>query len=66
MMPAMPSPLIVMTGGGSGGHITPIITLADTIRRAPNPPELLWIGEKGAMEEEMSLKANIPFVGITT
>ena len=54
---------IVMTGGGTAGHITPNIALFDGLKKAGY--EIFYIGEKGGMEEELIKKEGIPFFGIT-
>ncbi|MBR0104807.1 MAG: undecaprenyldiphospho-muramoylpentapeptide beta-N-acetylglucosaminyltransferase [Firmicutes bacterium] len=54
---------IVMTGGGTAGHITPNIALFAGLKAAGY--EIYYIGEKGGMEEELIKKEGIPFYGIT-
>lgn len=36
-----------MTGGGSGGHITPILAIADEIKKAHPDSKIIYIGQKG-------------------
>ena len=36
-----------MTGGGSGGHITPILAVADEIKKAHPDSKIIYIGQKG-------------------
>ena len=38
---------IVLTGGGSGGHITPIMAVADEIKRLRPEAKLIYIGQTG-------------------
>jgi UDP-N-acetylglucosamine--N-acetylmuramyl-(pentapeptide) pyrophosphoryl-undecaprenol N-acetylglucosamine transferase len=38
---------IVLTGGGSGGHITPIIAVAREIKRLQPDAQLIYIGQRG-------------------
>jgi UDP-N-acetylglucosamine--N-acetylmuramyl-(pentapeptide) pyrophosphoryl-undecaprenol N-acetylglucosamine transferase len=38
---------ILMTGGGSGGHITPILAVADEIKRLEPECELIYVGQRG-------------------
>lgn len=50
---------IVLTGGGTGGHIYPLISVADEIRRfAENVAELIYVGPKSAFAAEFE-KRNI-------
>ena len=41
------SPTIVLTGGGSGGHITPILSLAHELKKVDPGCQLVYIGHKG-------------------
>lgn len=36
-----------MTGGGSGGHITPILAIADELKRRDPDTQIIYIGQKG-------------------
>jgi len=38
---------IVVTGGGSGGHITPILAVAHELKLARPDAEIIYIGQKG-------------------
>ncbi|HSX05479.1 MAG TPA: UDP-N-acetylglucosamine--N-acetylmuramyl-(pentapeptide) pyrophosphoryl-undecaprenol N-acetylglucosamine transferase [Candidatus Saccharimonadales bacterium] len=38
---------IVMTGGGSGGHITPILAVAHELKRQDPNTQIIYIGQKG-------------------
>lgn len=38
---------IVLTGGGSGGHITPLLAVAAELRRTHPKAELIYIGQTG-------------------
>jgi UDP-N-acetylglucosamine--N-acetylmuramyl-(pentapeptide) pyrophosphoryl-undecaprenol N-acetylglucosamine transferase len=38
---------IVVTGGGSGGHITPILAVAQELRRIQAVHEVVYIGQRG-------------------
>jgi UDP-N-acetylglucosamine--N-acetylmuramyl-(pentapeptide) pyrophosphoryl-undecaprenol N-acetylglucosamine transferase len=38
---------IVLTGGGSGGHITPILAVAHELRQLRPEAELIYIGQRG-------------------
>lgn len=44
---------IIMTGGGTGGHIYPAIAIADTIRDRHPEAEILFIGTEGGMESRI-------------
>ncbi|HVI60731.1 MAG TPA: glycosyltransferase, partial [Candidatus Saccharimonadales bacterium] len=40
-------PVIVLTGGGSGGHITPLLAVAHELKRRQPAARLVYIGQKG-------------------
>jgi UDP-N-acetylglucosamine--N-acetylmuramyl-(pentapeptide) pyrophosphoryl-undecaprenol N-acetylglucosamine transferase len=44
---------IIMTGGGTGGHIYPAITIADKIKRKNPDAEILFIGTKRGLEKDI-------------
>lgn len=41
------NPMIVVTGGGSGGHITPVLAVADAIKHASPAVQVVYIGQRG-------------------
>ena len=44
---------VVVTCGGTGGHITPALAIADLIRERVPRAEILFIGADGGMENEL-------------
>nr|WP_290667560.1 undecaprenyldiphospho-muramoylpentapeptide beta-N-acetylglucosaminyltransferase [Ardenticatena sp.] len=52
---------LVMTGGGTGGHVYPALSMLDA---AQERPTILWIGSEGGLEAELVQRAGIPFAGI--
>jgi len=55
---------IIISGGGTGGHIFPAISIADTFRsRHPNA-EILFVGADNRMEMERIPKAGYEIVGL--
>jgi len=44
---------VIMTGGGTGGHIYPAIAIADKIRRKHPEAEILFIGTERGMEKDL-------------
>ena len=53
---------IVITAGGTGGHIFPALALAEYARSAHYQPH--WLGTPEGMEAKLVPNADIPFVGI--
>lgn len=44
---------VIMTGGGTGGHIYPAIAIAEEIRRRDPKAEILFVGTKHGMEKDI-------------
>jgi UDP-N-acetylglucosamine--N-acetylmuramyl-(pentapeptide) pyrophosphoryl-undecaprenol N-acetylglucosamine transferase len=55
---------IVISGGGTGGHIFPAIAIADAIKAKAPGSEFLFIGAKGKMEMEKVPQAGYPIEGL--
>ncbi len=55
---------VVISGGGTGGHIFPAIAIADAIKRRFPEADILFIGAKGRMEMERVPKAGYPIEGL--
>ena len=52
---------IVLTGGGTGGHLTPLIAVAKKIKEKLGPEaDILYIGSGAEMEKKMMAEENIP------
>ena len=51
---------IAFIGGGSGGHVMPIVALFSALREDGNL-SFVWIGERGAMDEAKAQEYGIPF-----
>jgi UDP-N-acetylglucosamine--N-acetylmuramyl-(pentapeptide) pyrophosphoryl-undecaprenol N-acetylglucosamine transferase len=56
---------IIMTGGGTGGHIYPAIAIADKIRRKHPEAEVLFIGTERGMEKDLVPKSGYDIRFIT-
>ena len=55
---------ILITGGGTGGHVFPAIAIADALRRLRPDAEFLFVGAKGKMEMERVPQAGYPIEGL--
>jgi len=55
---------IIISGGGTGGHIYPAIAIADALKRREPLIDILFVGAKGRMEMEKVPEAGYRIVGI--
>ena len=51
---------VLVTGGGTAGHINPALAIADTIKRKHPEAEFLFVGAKGRMETRLVPAAGYP------
>lgn len=54
---------VLMTGGGTAGHINPALSIADSIRREWPDAEILFVGAYGRMEMTLVPAAGYPIRG---
>lgn len=55
---------IIISGGGTGGHIFPALSIAREIRKRNPDAELLFVGAKGKMEMEKVPAAGFEIIGL--
>ena len=55
---------MVVTGGGSGGHIYPALAIVDAMRRRDSDLEVLYVGTDHGLEKDLVTRAGIPFATI--
>jgi UDP-N-acetylglucosamine--N-acetylmuramyl-(pentapeptide) pyrophosphoryl-undecaprenol N-acetylglucosamine transferase len=55
---------IIISGGGTGGHIFPAISIANALRRIDPETEILFVGAEGRMEMEKVSGAGYKIVGL--
>lgn len=55
---------ILISGGGTGGHIFPALSIANAIRRRDPKAEILFVGALGRMEMERVPAAGYEIVGL--
>ncbi|MGW8184556.1 MAG: undecaprenyldiphospho-muramoylpentapeptide beta-N-acetylglucosaminyltransferase [Candidatus Moraniibacteriota bacterium] len=51
---------IVITGGGTGGHIFPLISVVEKIREIEIDTDFLYLGSGGELEQKVMLENSIP------
>ena len=55
---------VVISAGGSGGHIYPALAIINKIKEHDKNSEFLYIGTKNRMEKDIVPSMNIPYYGI--
>lgn len=55
---------IIVSGGGTGGHIYPAITLIQEIKKLEPASKFLYVGSTRGLEADIVPKENIPFESI--
>jgi UDP-N-acetylglucosamine--N-acetylmuramyl-(pentapeptide) pyrophosphoryl-undecaprenol N-acetylglucosamine transferase len=55
---------IMISGGGTGGHVFPAIAIADTIKKMEPSAQFLFVGANGKIEMEKVPKAGYPIKGL--
>jgi UDP-N-acetylglucosamine--N-acetylmuramyl-(pentapeptide) pyrophosphoryl-undecaprenol N-acetylglucosamine transferase len=57
-------PKIIISGGGTGGHIFPALSIADALKARYPETEILFVGAENRMEMERVPEAGYPIVGL--
>ena len=60
------SPRVLLAGGGSGGSATPVLAVAQALRRAWPDVEFLYVGTRDGPEAALASAQGIPFAGVAT
>jgi len=55
---------IIISGGGTGGHIFPALSIADALKKRYPDAEILFVGAEDRMEMERVPAAGYPIVGL--
>lgn len=58
------APRVIVSGGGTGGHIFPAVAIANAIKTHYPEAEILFVGAKGKMEMEKVPKVGYPIKGL--
>ena len=57
-------PKVIISGGGTGGHIYPAIAIANALKEINPAIEVLFVGAEGKMEMEKVPKAGYKIIGL--
>jgi UDP-N-acetylglucosamine--N-acetylmuramyl-(pentapeptide) pyrophosphoryl-undecaprenol N-acetylglucosamine transferase len=55
---------IIISGGGTGGHVFPAISIANALRKIDKDIEILFVGDEGKMEMQKVPSAGYKIVGL--
>lgn len=55
---------VILTGGGTGGHIYPALAVAEQLNEEPELESLLYVGAKGHLEEKLARERGLKFFGV--
>ena len=55
---------IIISGGGTGGHVFPAIAIANAIKAIEPDADILFVGANGKIEMEKVPKAGFPIKGL--
>jgi UDP-N-acetylglucosamine--N-acetylmuramyl-(pentapeptide) pyrophosphoryl-undecaprenol N-acetylglucosamine transferase len=55
---------VLLAGGGSGGSATPVLAVAQALKRRVPGVELLYVGTRDGPEASLAAAQGIPFVGV--
>lgn len=56
---------VLITGGGTGGHINPALAIAQKVRNENPSNEILYVGTKNGLESELVPKSGFDFKYVT-
>ena len=59
-----PSLRVIISGGGTGGHIFPAVAIANALKKMNASTEILFVGANGRMEMEKVPAAGYKIVGL--
>ncbi len=58
------APRIVLSGGGTAGHVAPALAVASELKAIAPETELLYIGTAAGLEADLVRRAGIPFASV--
>ena len=55
---------VIISGGGTGGHVFPALAIADALKKLDSQTEILFVGANGRMEMEKVPAAGYQIIGL--
>ena len=56
---------VIFAGGGTAGHINPALAIAGYLKEKQPDTEILYVGNKGGMEERLVPQAGVEFKSVS-
>jgi undecaprenyldiphospho-muramoylpentapeptide beta-N-acetylglucosaminyltransferase len=56
----------MISGGGTGGHVYPILAVVEALKKQVASGKFLYVGSRGGVEEGIVGRAGLPFAAIST
>jgi UDP-N-acetylglucosamine--N-acetylmuramyl-(pentapeptide) pyrophosphoryl-undecaprenol N-acetylglucosamine transferase len=57
---------VLVSGGGSGGHISPVLAVVSAYKKLDTDPEILYVGSKSGLENKIIPQAGFDYRGISS
>jgi UDP-N-acetylglucosamine--N-acetylmuramyl-(pentapeptide) pyrophosphoryl-undecaprenol N-acetylglucosamine transferase len=61
----MVSHRVLLTGGGTGGHVYPALAVAEQLRQDSEVEAIVYVGAQGHIEEKLAGERGLEFVGLS-
>ncbi|KXB66619.1 undecaprenyldiphospho-muramoylpentapeptide beta-N-acetylglucosaminyltransferase [Aedoeadaptatus coxii] len=55
---------VILSGGGTGGHIYPALAIGEALKKRVEDVDILYVGKKDSMEEELAKKEGLKFAPV--
>lgn len=55
---------VILSGGGTGGHIYPALAIGEALKKRVEDVDILYVGKKDSMEEELAKKEGLNFAPV--
>lgn len=55
---------VILSGGGTGGHIYPALAIGEALKKRVEDVDILYVGKKDSMEEELAKNEGLKFAPV--